>query len=148
MHDTATHRKSPKYIRKWVSNKCASRLARRIPHHTALSNAVPAVPNAHRASPYYMSNSPCVRPVTVVCRLFPAGQIRIHPGSNAAPVNPREPMFTKGDKTCPDSRPTHMQNFTALPFSAAKKYVIVKKKQYYSKLKYPPILPYRMVGGN
>jgi len=40
------------------------------------------------------------------------------PSNNAAPVTPREPMFT-----CPDSRPTRMQNFTALAFTAAEKSV-------------------------
>jgi len=54
----------------------------------------------------------------------------IHPGSSAAaPVIPREPIFTKGEKTCPDSKPTSMQNFTPLAFSAAEKSVTVQKKQ-------------------
>ena len=48
-------------------------------------------------------------------------------GSNAAaPVTPREPKFTKGEKTCPDNWPTCMQNFTPLSFSAAEKPVTVR----------------------
>ena len=56
----------------------------------------------------------------------------IHSGSTtyaAAPVTPREPIFTKGEKTGPNSRPTCMQNFTPLAFSAAKKSVTVQIKQ-------------------
>ena len=47
-------------------------------------------------------------------------------GSNAAaPVTPREPIF-KREKTGPDSRPTRVQNFTPLAFSAAEKSVTVQ----------------------
>jgi len=50
----------------------------------------------------------------------------IHPGSNAAAVTPREPKFTKTEKTCPDSSRTCMQNFTPLSFSTAEKSVTVQ----------------------
>jgi len=56
----------------------------------------------------------------------------------------------KWEKTCPDSRPTHMQNFTPLSISAAQKSVTVqtknkkKNKNTHSKLSIPPY--YRMVG--
>jgi len=53
----------------------------------------------------------------------------VHPGTNAAPVTPREPIFTKGEKTCPDSRPTRMQNFTPLAFSTAEKSVTVQRNK-------------------
>jgi len=56
-----------------------------------------------------------------------------HTGTNAAdPVTPREPMFTTGEKTCPDSRPTRMQNFTPLAFSAAEKSVTAQKNKKYT----------------
>ena len=54
-------------------HKCISRLARRKSHHTALRYA--GAPN---------SECPCH-----------AAQFRLHPGSNAAAVTPREPKFTK-----------------------------------------------------
>jgi len=53
----------------------------------------------------------------------------------------RKPNFTKGEKTCLDSRPTPMQNFTHLAFSAAEKSVTTQKmtdKQTRSKLSIPP----------
>ena len=61
--------------------------------------------------------------------------------SNAAPVTPREPIFTKGEKTCRDSRPTRMQNFTPLALSAAEKSVTVqtKNKQKNTKLECGPM---------
>ena len=49
----------------------------------------------------------------------------------------------KGEKTCPDSRPTRMQNFMPLAFSAAEKSVTVqrnkKNKITHSKLSIPHI---------
>jgi len=70
----------------------------------------------------------------------------VRPRTNAAPVTPREPIFTKGEKTCPDSGPTRVQNFTPLAFSANEKPVTVKtkKKNKNSKLSIAPY--YRMVG--
>jgi len=50
----------------------------------------------------------------------------IHPGSNAAPVTPHESIFAKREKTCLDSRPTRMQNFMPLAFSATEKSVTVQ----------------------
>jgi len=111
-------------------NKCVSRLARRKSHHTALSNAV-------------ASNSEC--PPTLAAgvgrryvELAGSGatatgghhvcQFRLPDPEVMPPVTPREPMpmFTKKETTCPDSRPTRMQYFTPLAFSAAEKSVTVQ----------------------
>jgi len=62
----------------------------------------------------------------------------------ATPVTLCEPMFTKGEKTCPDSRPTRMQNFMPLSLSAAEKSVTVQKNKKDSKLSTPPY--YHTVG--
>jgi len=92
-------------------NKCVSRLARCIPYHMALHNA--AAPN---------SESPCHAATQFICRNQSYRNLcrRRH-------VTPREPMFTKWEKTCPDSRPTCMQNFTPLAFSAAEKSITVQR---------------------
>jgi len=87
-------------------------------HHTALGNA--AARN---------SNCPCHGGQFGILVAHPHGRSCAgdsHPGTHAAaPVTPREPIFTKGEKTCPDSRPTRMQNFTPLAFSVAEKSVPV-----------------------
>jgi len=80
-------------------NKCVSRLVRRKSHHTALSSA--AAPNSTQPR----------RPIpTAHCDFYIA-----HLGSHTAAVTPRQPKFTKWEKTCPDSSPTRMQNCTSLP---------------------------------
>jgi len=59
------------------------------------------------------------------------------------------PLISKRGETCPDSRPTRMQNFTPLAFSAAEKSITVQtnKQQMTNtqKTKYPSILPYGWV---
>jgi len=77
------------------------------------------------------------------CRQRPTWDRQLVPTYAAAPVTPREPMFTKGEKTCPDSRPTRMQNFTLLAFSVTEKSIIVQKQTKkqritHSKLSTPP----------
>ena len=65
------------------------------------------------------------------------------------PWLPTSQCLPKGEKTCQDSRPTRMQNFTPLAFSATEKSVTVqtnKQWQTHSKLTYPFILPHG--GGN
>jgi len=119
-----------------VWNKCASRLARRIPHHTALVDT--AAPSSNCPPSLAAGFDICFQERTLVVRILfhrhRALVIQIllyrdiHPGSNAAtPVTPLKPIFTKGEKTSPDSRPTCMQNFTSLAFSAAEKSVTVQK---------------------
>ena len=101
--------------RKSKGIKCVSRFATCKSHHTALSNA--AAPNIDCHGRW-------------LPRRAAASQWEMaHPRRNAAAVTPREPKVTKGGKTCPYSRPTRMQNFTALSFSAAEKSVNVQKKQ-------------------
>jgi len=46
------------------------------------------------------------------------------------PWLPASQCSPKGEKTCPDSRPTRMQNFTPLALSAAEKSVTVQKQQH------------------
>ena len=61
------------------------------------------------------------------------------------PWLPASQSSPKGEKTCPDSRPTRMQNFTPLAFSAAEKSVTVQTKtNKNSKLSIPPY--FRMMG--
>jgi len=131
-------------------HKCVSRLARRIPHHTALSNAA-------------ARNSQCLPTVVTIDdnrtnRQFNSGLFihddqqhrRSTPGRRLMPPPPWLPASQsspKGEKTCPDSRLTRVQNFTPLAFSAAEKSVTVqtkKNKQKHSKLSTPPY--YRIVG--
>ena len=81
----------------------------------------PPIPNAQRPSPQ-LGNTPNATKA--------AG-----PTYAAAVVTPREPIFTKVEKTCPDSRPTRVQNFTPLALSAAEKSVTVQKKQKMTKKK-------------
>jgi len=109
-----------------ASNTRTSPSARRKSHHTALSNAATC-------------NSQC--PSTVVSiddnGMVHALHLSVNistiwrsSGSNAAaPVTPLEPIFTKGEKTCPDSRSTRMQNFTPLAFFAAEKSVTIQTKK-------------------
>ena len=95
-------------------NQCVSRLARRKSHHTALSNAT--VPN---------SECPCHAPTQLIRRSH-------SPRSNATalppPWLPASQCSPKGEKTCPDSRATCMQNFTSLAFSAAEKSATIQTK--------------------
>jgi len=63
-------------------NKCVSRLARCIPHHTDLSNAAAC-------------NSQCRTDLPTVWRSKVCSVAAYLPQSNAAPVTPREPIFTK-----------------------------------------------------
>jgi len=137
--------------KKTKKNKCISRLARRIPHHTALVNT--AAPNSDCLPSLATGFDICLQECTLVIRiLFHRDRALviqillhrdIHPGSNAAaPMTPREPIFTKGENTCPVSRPTHIQNFTPLAFCAAEKSITIQKnKQNYkithSKLSIP-----------
>jgi len=176
------------------TNKCVSRLARRIPHHTALSNAaVPSskcpsslVPNSESPDEPHGTPSPLIPNVppshgsqraslqvfSQVRFVFP-GDLCIYASGGAGGHAPW-PNFTKGDKTCPDSRPTCKQNFTPLSLSAAEKsvtvqrnknkmtnkithsklsilhtillYVGITKRQTHSKLSRPTPPYYRMVG--
>jgi len=73
----------------------------------------PPIPNAQRPWPQ-LGNTPDASETA-------------SPTYAAAPVTPCEPVFTKGEKTCLDSRPTCMQNFTPLAFSAAEKSMTCKK---------------------
>jgi len=67
------------------------------------------------------------------CNLYIGASVRF---GDLAANSPRvSTFFVPGDldlwppkwkKTCPDNRPTHMQNFMPLPFSAAEKYVTIQ----------------------
>ena len=116
-------------VQKETKSKCVRRLARCIPHHTALSNAT-------------ARNSDCPPSLAAGARRWYvklaaasltmenlAANSDVHPGTNAAPVTPRKPIFTKAEKTCPDTRPTRMQNFTLVALSAAEKSVTVQRKK-------------------
>jgi len=75
-----------------TKNKCVSMLARRKSHHTPYASPVATAPDSQCppgvGHPYIIPNGQSVIPT-----LFRMG---IHPGSNvAAPVTPRQPMFTK-----------------------------------------------------
>jgi len=114
-------------VQKQTKNKCVRRLARRIPHHMALSNATarnsdcpPSLATGTRR--WYVKLAAASLTMENL-----AANSDVHPGTNAAPVTPRKPIFTKAEKTCPDTRPTRMQNFTLLAFSAAEKSVTVQK---------------------
>ena len=99
-------------------------------HHTAL--VYTAAPNSDCPPSLAAGFDICFQERTLVIRILYEQIIHIllhrdiHPGSNAAPLTPWEPIFTKGEKTCPDSRSIHMQNFTPLSLSAAEKYVTVQ----------------------
>jgi len=70
------------------------------------------------------------------CNLYIGASVRF---GDLAANSPRvSTFFVPGDldlwppkwkKTCPDNRPTHMQNFMPLPFSAAEKYVTIQTKK-------------------
>jgi len=115
-------------------NKCISKLARRKSHHTALVDT--AARNSDCPPSVAASFDICFQERTLVIPILRTYEHVVHisrhrdiyPGSNAAPVTPREPIFTKREKTCPDSRPTRMQNFTPLAFSTAEKSVTVQTK--------------------
>jgi len=85
----------------------------------------PRIPNAHRPSPQvpeYEDLSGDLRPV----HMLPPPWL---PASQSSP---------KAEKTCPDSRPTGVQNFTPLCFSAAEKSVTVQtNKITHSKVSIP-----------
>ena len=60
--------------------------------------------------------------------------------------SPRAKVHQKGEKTCLDSRPTRMQNFTPLSFSVAEKSVTVQTNKITNKITHSklntPKLPY------
>jgi len=136
-------------------NKCISRLARRKSHHTALVDA--AAPNSEcPASVVHNSESP----TSITARRHrrhpsPASKCARPPASQQQPLAARAyhsyasrvglcsakhvicpwwpwPLTSKWDKTCPDSRPTRMQNFTPLSFSTAEKSVNIQTNKNYT----------------
>jgi len=110
--------------------KKTSPSARRKSHHTALSNAA-ACNSQCPSTVVSIDDNGTVHALHLSVNI---GMIWGSSGSNAAaPVTPREPIFTKREKTCPDSSPTRMQNFTPLAFSAAEKSVTVQTKNKQTK---------------
>jgi len=49
---------------------------------------------------------------------------------------PLDQISPKGEKTCPDSRPTRMQNFMLLALSATEKSVTVQRNKMTNKKNY------------
>ena len=106
-------------------NKCVSWLARRKSHHTALVDAAAPVPNVHRPRPLASTfvwrnahfSSQCYSEWAFIPEVMPP-----------PPWLPASQSSPKGEKTCPDSRPKRVQNFTLLSFSAAEKSVTVQTK--------------------
>jgi len=114
--------------------KCVSGLPRRKSHHTALSNAAAC----NSDCPPSVGSARAPGAVGAVgWHQFPDAFIPEVMQTNAAPVTPREPKFTKRGEACPDCRPTRVQNFTPPSFSAAEKSVTVQQTKTQSKLSIP-----------
>ena len=85
-----------------------------------------------RRRPQFLMPMPCTEAVVPPEPFIP----EVMPPPPWLPANQCSP---KGEKTCPDSRPTRVQNFTPIAFAAAEKSVTVhrnkmtnKKKQNYT----------------